>query len=185
MERAEYGPLAFLVGSWKSNGWTGENRAPDPNLDVENTRFRQEMTFEPIGDTNNHDQTIYGLSYKTVAWEEGDDDPFHEEVGYWLWDEANKQVLKSFIVPRGIAVQAGGTCESNACEFSVQAKLGSPTYGICSNQFLHEKFKTVQYDLKIERLDENSFKYDENTQIEIFGKEGIFDHTERNTMYRL
>ena len=40
MNHEDYGPLAFLIGNWKSGeGWSGENRAPDPDRKVENTKF--------------------------------------------------------------------------------------------------------------------------------------------------
>ena len=181
----QYGPLAYFIGNWKSDGWTGENQAPDPNRETENTKFRQEMTFDPIGDVNNHEQKLYALRYSTVAWEEGDDDPFHEEVGYLIWDKDNKQVLKSFIVPRGIAVNAGGTTEEDAKEIFVTADLGSPTYGICSNIFLDEEFKTTRYELKLTKLDDNTFSYDEDTHILMKGRKDVFHHTEKNIMKRL
>jgi hypothetical protein len=78
MKNTEYGPLRQLIGKWQSEGFQGENRAPNPNREVENTKFRQEMEFEPIGDVENHEQVLYALSYSTKAWEEGDDEePFH------------------------------------------------------------------------------------------------------------
>lgn len=126
----EYGPLRFLIGTWESEGYQGENKAPDPDRKEENTKFKQTMTFEPIGDVENHEQILYALRYATKAWEEGDDSgPFHEEVGYFIWDKDNRQVMKSFIVPRGIAVQTGGEADVNVTEFSFKAELGSNTYG--------------------------------------------------------
>lgn len=181
-----FGPLGFLIGRWNSGeGWTGENRAPDPDRKVENTKFKQETFFEPIDEVENHEQVLCGLRYRTMAWEEGDDDPFHEEVGYWLWDAERNQVMKCFIVPRGISVIAGGTAEVNSRVFEMAAVLGSETYGICSNKFLDEEFKTIRYDLKIERIDDNSFLYDEDTQIKIKGQDEIFHHTEKNVMRRI
>lgn len=181
----EYGPLRFLIGTWESEGFNGENRAPDPSRKVENTKFRQQMVFEPIGDVNNHEQVLYALRYSTLAWEEGhDEEPFHEEVGYFIWDKDRRQVMKSFIVPRGVAVQAGGEADINATDFSMRAELGSTTYGIVSNKFLDEEFQTVSYDLKIEFLDEDKFSYDENTRLKIKGQEPIFDHTEKNTLVK-
>lgn len=139
--------------------------------------------FEPIGDVENHEQLLYVLRYHTKAWEEGNDqNPFHEEVGYFIWDKLNRQVLKSFIVPRGIAVNAGGTADENATEFSVFADLGSTTYGICSNKFLDSEFQTVSYQIKFEFIDEDCFTYDENTRIKIKGQDKIFDHIEKNTL---
>ena len=186
MDNIEYGPLRFLIGKWQSEGFDGENRAPDPDRRVENTKFRQEMTFVPAGDVENHEQLLYALRYSTMAWEEGDDEePFHEEVGYFIWDKVNRQVLKSFIIPRGMAINAGGDANSDDTEFTMKADLGSHTYGLCSNKFLDEEFKTISYEIKFEFLDENKFLYDENTRIQIKGQDKIFDHTEKNTLVKI
>lgn len=185
MSNEVYGPLAFLIGKWDSVQDSGENQAPDPDRKTENTKFRQEMNFVPIGDVNNHEQTLYGLRYSTMAWEEGDDDSFHEEVGYWLWDESNSQVMKSFIVPRGISVNAGGTTTASSTTFKVEATLGSQTYGICSNLFLDAEFKSTKYEIEISKIDKNTFSYEEETQIKIKGQERNFSHTEKNTMKRV
>ena len=58
MNTIDYGPLRFLIGKWSSEGFDGVNVAPDPDRKIENTKFRQEMTFEPIGDVNNHEQKL-------------------------------------------------------------------------------------------------------------------------------
>jgi hypothetical protein len=62
--------------------------------------------------------------------------------------------MKSFIVPRGIAVNAGGTSDENATVFTVSAELGSNTYGICSNKFLDIEFQTVSYEIKRETFEQ-------------------------------
>ncbi|MBN21478.1 MAG: FABP family protein [Bdellovibrionaceae bacterium] len=186
MSYENYGPLAFFIGKWSSEKWTGENRAPDPDRLVENTSFRQEMNFEPIGDVENHEQKLFALRYSTKAWEEGEDEsPFHEEVGYFIWDKENKQVLKSFVIPRGITVNAGGTTEPDSKEFAVSAVLGSETYGLSSNLFLDKEFKSLRYDTQFKQIDKNTFSYDENTQIKIKGQDEIFHHTEKNTLKRV
>ena len=185
-EQIEYGPLRFLIGKWESQGFKGENRAPDPDRRVENTKFRQEMIFEPIGDVENHEQLLYALRYHTKAWEEGDDaDPFHEEVGYFIWDKTNRQVMKSFIVPRGIAVNAGGEADINATEFKVFAELGSHTYGLCSNKFLDEEFQSISYEIEFAFTDIDEFEYKENTRIKIKGQDQIFDHIESNILKKI
>jgi hypothetical protein len=186
MSIENYGPLGFFIGEWTSgSNWTGENRAPDPDRQVENTKFKQEMSFKPIGDIKNHEQLLYALEYKTKAWEEGfSEDPFHEEVGYFIWDKANQQVMKSFIVPRGISVNAGATVELEDKKFMLEAVLGSDTYGLCSNKFLNEEFKTVRYTIEFLKIDENTFSYDEDTEIKIKNQPEIFHHTEKNTMKR-
>lgn len=186
MDDINYGPLRFYIGTWESAGHLGKNQAPNMDRKTENTKFRQMMTFEPIGDVNNHEQKLFVLRYHTKAWEEGNDEShFHEEVGYFIWDKSARQVMKSFIVPRGIAVNAGGDADQDATEFSLTAVLGSTTYGICSNKFLDEEFQTVRYDVKFELIDEDTFSYAENSQLKIKGQGKIFDHTESNTLQRV
>jgi len=189
MNEINYGPLRFYIGSWESAGLTGENQAPDPDRKIENTKYRQTMTFEPIGDAENHEQLLYVLKYETKAWEEGehgpDDNPFHQEIGYFIWDKMNHQVMKSFTIPRGVVVLAGGDADQDSTELKFNAVLGSATYGICSNKFLDTEFQTVQYDVKFELLDEDKFLYDENTRMKIKGQDRIFDHTEKNTLIRV
>lgn len=185
-EQIEYGPLRFLIGTWESEGFKGDNRAPDPDRKVENTKFRQQMIFEPIGDVENHEQLLFALRYHTKAWEEGDDEePFHEEVGYFIWDKTNRQVMKSFIVPRGIAVQAGGDADINGTEFSLKAELGSNTYGLCSNKFLDEEFQTLSYEVTFQFTDIDEFSYEENTRIKIKGQDQVFDHIEKNILKKV
>jgi len=178
------GPLAVLAGVWE--GAKGADVAPDDDrVSVENNAYRERLVLEPIGEVTNHEQILYGLRYSTLVWRLTEDQPFHEEMGYWLWDAANKQVIKSFTVPRGYTVMAGGPAEANAKSFRMEANLGSETYGINSNQWLAGEFKTTHYEISIEVHDENSFSYDEDTVIEITGQQEPFHHTDRNTLTRV
>ena len=177
------GPLAVLAGTWE--GDKGGDIAPDDDRSTEHTKFRERMTFDPIGRVDNHEQTLYGLRYATTAWREGEDDPFHEEGGYWLWDAANEQVLRCFIVPRGVTVLAGGTVAADAKSFELAADVGSDTYGICSNKFLDVEFKTVHYELTVSVHDQGSFSYKEDTHLRMKGRDELFHHTDENTMRRM
>ncbi len=183
-ETRALGPLKFLAGVWE--GSKGNDRAPaDDPAQMAVSEFRERITFEPIGEVANHAQKLYGLRYATVACRLGDEDPFHEEVGYWLWDPEDKQVLRCFIVPRGVSVIAGGTAAEDATSFDLEANLGSETYGICSNRFLDQEFKTIRYELKVTIHDADSFSYEEDTQLEIKGQPEIFHHRDRNTLRRV
>jgi len=176
------GPLAPLAGIWE--GVKGDDTAPSDNRGTETNKFRERMTFEPMGPVDNHEQKLYGLRYSTTAWRLGEDSPFHEEVGYWLWDAKAKQVLRCFIVPRGVAVIAGGTAKPDAKSFELAADVGSETYGICSNQFLDKEFKTVRYELKVTIHDDQSFSYEEDSQLQVKGKKDLFHHIDKNTLKR-
>ena len=176
------GPLAPLAGIWE--GDKGNDTAPSKNLGTQDTPFRERWVFEPLGPVNNHQQTLYGLRYNRTVWPEGKSDPFHEDLGYWLWDAEVKQALRCFIVPRGVSIIAGGTVEPDAKSFELAAAVGSETYGICSNQFLDKEFKTVRYVLKVTIHDGQSFSYEEDTQLQIKGKKDIFHHIDKNTLKR-
>ena len=121
------GPLAGLVGVWE--GEIGDDTAPSDDRGTEKNRYRERVKFEIMNPVNNHEQTLYGLRYSTMAWRLGEDAAFHEELGYWLWDADRKQVMRCFLVPRGVSLIAGGTVEPGASEFSLAAEVGSCVYG--------------------------------------------------------
>ena len=179
----QLGPLAPLAGVWE--GDKGADVAPSDDRGTERNAFRERITFEPISPVCNHEQVLYGLRYATVARRIGETDPFHEEVGYWLWDPGAQQVLRCFIVPRGVALIAGGTAEPTSTTFTLLAEAGSDTYGICSNRFLDKEFKTVRYELTVTVLDQNRFHYKEDTQLRMPGRPDLFHHTDENTLTRM
>jgi len=175
------GPLAPLAGTWV--GDQGIDVAPSREGPVE-TPFRERLTLEPVGPVVNGPQVLYGLRYATTAWPIGEDAPFHEEVGYWLWDPSAEQVMRFFMVPRGVTVAAGGPATANAKSFAMVAEVGSETFGVLSNPFLDEAFKTVRYELQITVHDDGSFSYAEDTVLQIPGETEHFHHTDRNTLQR-
>jgi len=178
------GPLAPFAGTWE--GTKGIDLAPDDDrVSVERNEFSEKVVLEPIGLVENHEQSLYGLRYSKMAWRLGAEDPFHEEVGYWLWDAAARQVMLSFIVPRGVTVLAGGTVEPDANSFKLSAEVGSEVFGICSGPFLDEEFKTVRYDIELTINADGSFSYAQNTQLHIKGQTEIFAHTDENTLRKV
>jgi hypothetical protein len=179
----ELGPLAPLAGTWE--GDEGKDVAPSDDRGTETNDFRERMTFEPIGRVENHEQALHGLRYTTTAWRLGEADPFHEEVGYWLWDGGAKQVMRCFIVPRGVTVLAGGLAEPDAKQLVMSAELGSPTFGIASNPFLHEHFQTVRYDLTVTLHEDGRMSYAEDTHLRMPGRSEVFHHTDANTLKKL
>ena len=182
-ETKNLGPLGALVGVWE--GDKGDDIAPDDDRGTENNQYRERMSFVPTGLIENHEQKLYGLRYATTAWRLGEPDPFHEELGYWLWDAQSKQVLRCFIIPRGVTVIAGGTVDPDDKSFKLSAEAGSDTYGICSNKFLDEEFKTIRYELKITLNTDGTLSYEEDSQLRIKGQKEIFHHIDRNTLKKV
>jgi len=177
------GPLASLVGTWE--GDSGIDSAPAKDLGNMETPYREHLVFDPLSPVENHQQKLFGLRYRTTAWPIGFEDPFHEELGYWLWDPKALQVMRCFMIPRGVTVIAGGNASADSKILEMEATLGSQTFGICSNPFLDKNFQTVTYTLKVTKHDENSFSYEEDTQLKIHGLPDIFHHTDKNTLKRM
>lgn len=175
------GPLFPLVGKWK--GVKGRNVAPDPDRGIEDGVYTEELSFTPIKTVKNHEQTLYGLRYQTTAYENGA--PFHEEVGYWLWEPEAEEIYRCFIVPRGITVLAGGKAKADASKFSLEAKLGDTKFGICSIPFLDKEFKTVRYTLDIEVLRPGEFSYKEITYMQMPGRAELFEHLDQNILTKV
>jgi hypothetical protein len=152
---------------------------------IEHNAFRERIVLDPIGLVENHEQSLDGLRYAKTAWRIDADDSCHEEVGYWLWDAQARQVMLSFIVPRGVMVLAGGTVEPDAKSMKLSATVGSEVFGICSGPFLDEEFKTVRCDIELRVNDDGSIWHAQNTQLQIKGQSDIFAHTDENTLRKV
>jgi len=176
------GPLAALAGIWEGDQGIDISRIKSKET---KTPYREKAVFEPVGPVNNGPQKLYGLRYSTTAWRLSEDDAFHEEVGYWLWDKDRKQVLRCFMVPRGVLINAGGDVEADSKSFHLAAEAGSKTYGILSNQFLNETYRTEKYLLDVEIHENGQFSYKEDTQLWIPVNKAIFHHTDQNTLHRV
>lgn len=176
------GPLASLAGTWEGDKGTDFSRI---HSEEKETKYREKIVFVPVGPVTNGPQVLYGLRYSMTAWRLGEDDGFHEEVGYWLWDEGRKQVMRCFMVPRGVLVNAGGDAEADSKSFHLSAEVGSETYGILSNKYLDESYKTMKYTLDVTLHDDGKFSYKEDTQLWIPVNEAIFHHTDQNTLEKV
>jgi hypothetical protein len=177
------GPLAPLSGIWE--GDKGLDEAPSGSLGLMETPYRERAFFEPIGPVDNHAQRLYGLRYSMTAYPLGEDDAFHEELGYWLWDAAEGQIMRSVLVPRGVSILAGGDAEPTDRGFSLAAVVGSPIYGISSNPFLDRAFKTVRYELDVTIQDADSFAYRQDTHLLLKDRSDVFHHRDSNTLNKV
>jgi len=86
MAYEEWGPLAGLVGTWESD-WSGLDVAFHNDKKGKDRRdaLSREDDLQALGPVANGDQNLYGLDYRTAAYKKGEDNPFHTEVGYWMW----------------------------------------------------------------------------------------------------
>lgn len=182
MKTNNLGPLAHLVGIWE--GDKGVDIAPAKDRGMKKNHYCERTEFTPMDDVHNHEQCLGALRYKTTIWPLGATEPFHEEIGYWLWDAKRKEVLRCFLIPRGVSIIAGGHAEESAESYTLEANSGDCTHGICANKFLDEEFKTVKYVCKIQ-CDGESFSYEQISSLKLKGREEIFEHVDSNTLSKV
>lgn len=184
MSNDAWGPLAGLIGEWAGVGGLDSAFSHSRGV-VYETAYREKVTMKPFGPVDNGSQSLMGLDYKSAMWRESEDNPFHTEVGYWLWDSATGEVMRCFVVPRGITTLAGGTATADATSFDLAAKLGDPIYGIAENKYLSQKASTISYTATITVDGPDSWSYDEVTTLRMVEFEGLFPHTDSNTLHRV
>ena len=181
----EWGPLEALAGEWESDRGGLDAAFSHSQGDVLKTAYLEKLTFKPFGPVANGKQHLYGLDYKTAMWRGDEDNPFHTEVGYWLWDAATGEIMRGFVVPRGITVLAGGTASADATEFSLMARPGHPQYSIGENRYLADHASTLSYDVTITVHDDGAWSYDEITMLKMNEFPEPFAHSDRNTLRRV
>jgi len=181
---AQLGPLAALIGTWEGQKGLDVSYHNEEG-EIGDTPYRERITMSPFGPVDNGTQQLFGLDYRMAAWRGDEEDPFHTEVGYWLWDAAAGQVMRCFMVPRGSVLIAGGPATADATSFTMTATLGSQTYGILSNLYLDEKARTTRYEVTITVEPDGSWAYDETTTVWLAALGEEMAHTDRNVLTRV
>jgi hypothetical protein len=180
----EWGPLARLAGEWEGDGGL-DVAFSHSRGEVYETPYREKVTFKPFGPVDNGRQSLYGLDYKTAMWRDDEENPFHTEVGYWLWDAATGEVLRGFVVPRGITVLAGGTTTADSNQFTLTAGGEGSPYRIGENKYLVENASTIAYTSTISINSDDSWSYTEVTTLKMKEFPDPFAHTDLNLMHRV
>jgi hypothetical protein len=179
----EWGPLGPLVGEWEGEGGL-DTAYSHSKHEVLGTPYLEKVTLKPFGPVDNGNQHLYGLDYKTAMWRDNEDNPFHTEVGYWLWDAATGEVLRGFVVPRGITVLAGGTASADATSFTLKAARGEALYTIGENAYLAEHASTLDYEVTI-TTGGGTWSYEETTTLKMDEMSEPFAHTDRNSLRKV
>ena len=179
---AHLGPLAPMAGTW-----TGVKGA-DEHPVAEGTgrdAFIETYDLQPIDRQTNGPQLFYGLRYHTHIVKPGQSETFHDQVGYWLWEPAVNAVTLTLGIPRGQVLLASGPAAPDAAEFELTATHGSTVFGILSNPFLEQAFRTTSYRIRVTVNDDGTWSYHEEGVLEIPGRDEPFHHIDGNTLVRV
>jgi hypothetical protein len=185
----DFGPLTPLIGTWK--GDKGMDVAPEkPDSPAQKTPeeknpFYETLTIEPVGDvTNAEEQTLVVLRYHQAVFRKSNDEQFHDEVGYWIWNAENETVMQSLLIPRAVGLLAGGKVkeDKDGLTIEVTAGVNNPDFGIVQSPFMQRKAKTEHFKHTV-TVKGDRMIYKESTILKIYGK--TFDHTDGNILERV
>jgi len=179
-------PLAPLLGDWEGNVGVDLSYHNKEDETAE-THYFEKAWFRPIPAVENGKQTMQGLNYQMTAWRHGEEamDPFHDEVGYLLWEADTGQVLRCFAVPRGIAILAGGNAKPDDRAFTFKAESGSPSYGLVQNKYLLERATCVHFESTFTFNNDGTFSYTSDLLLKLAATGEEMHHTDRNTLHRI
>jgi hypothetical protein len=182
----DYGPLAVLVGAWEGN--KGLDIAPEGDGSEEHNPYYDTITYYEAGNVSNAEiQVLNAVRYHQIVKRKSNDEVFHEEIGYWLWDADRKTIIRTFTIPRAVAVVAGGDYDaSKAVEgevvLEVKAAAGSKEWDIAQSPFMKENALTTSFESKFV-IKGDTLHFYEKTMLEIYGK--TFEHTDENVLKRV
>jgi hypothetical protein len=178
----DYGPLAALIGVWQ--GDKGMDIAPEPDGTEENPYY-ETITYTAGGDlTNAESQVLSVVYYRQMVTRKSNNEVFHDQTGYWLWDARENLVMHSFVIPRAVGVVAGGYYHGQQDEegniiIEVSAKVDDPDWGIVQSPFMQKNGRTTAFRQKI-TVGHGKMAYSETTMLDIYGKE--FEHNDDNEL---
>lgn len=181
------GPLTPLVGEWEGN--VGIDLSYH-NKDDETTKtsYFEKARFHPIPTQENGKQCLEGLSFQMTAWRHGEEamDPFHDEVGYLLWEKATGQIMRVVVFGRGIAMIAGGDAKARDKELHFKATPGDASYGILQNKYLKERAELKGFESTFRFNDDGTFSYSQDLILRLVAAGGIeMHHTDANTLHKV
>ena len=180
------GPLTPLVGVWE--GDVGLDLSYHNQDDVTGrTSYFEQATFKPIPIQENGQQKLWGLSYTMTAWRHGEEamDPFHDEIGFLLWDKANGQVIRNVVFGRGIAILAGSDAGPRDQTLHFDARPGDPSYGILQNRYLLERAEIKNFTSTFTFNDDDTFSYTSDLLLRLAATGAEMHHTDQNTLHRI
>jgi hypothetical protein len=179
----QLGPLAGLAGTWEGSKGLDVSYH-NVEKEIGDTPYRERVTLAPFGPVDNGPQQLFGLDYRMAAWRGDEEDPFHTEVGYWLWDAARGEIYRCIMVPRATVVLSVGPASADSKSFTLHSTLGSKTNGVLENPHLSQHASTTKFEITI-TVGDDEWSYDETTTVKVsaLGKE--IAHTDRNTLTRV
>ena len=178
----DFGPLTALVGEW--SGGEGVDIAPEPDGEETNP-YAETITYSAVGGvTNAESQNLAAIHYRQIVRRKSDGAVFHDETGYWMWDNDTHTVMHSLVIPRAVCVLAGGiyggeTDRDGRAIIIVAESLDDEKLKNIQSPFMQEHASTTAFNHTIV-VGNGRLSYRETTMLDIYGK--TFEHTDQNEL---
>ena len=178
------GPLTALVGEWEGNVGVDVSYHNDDAVTGE-TGYFETAWFKPIPRQENGQQRLEGLNYGMTAWRHGEEamTPFHDEIGFLLWDQAEGQVMRSVVFGRGIAMLAGGDAKVGDKVLHFDATPGDPCYGILQNRYLLRRAELKSFQSTFTMNDDGTLTYTSDLHLKLAAAGEEMHHTDTNRLH--
>ncbi|ABE64034.1 conserved hypothetical protein [Nitrobacter hamburgensis X14] len=180
------GPLTPLVGEWEGDEGVDLSYHNKDDQTSETTYF-EKAWFKPIPLQENGRQELWGLNYGMTAWRHGEEamDPFHDELGFLLWDKAHGEIMRTVVFGRGIAILAGSSAKPHDKTLTFNATPGAPHYGVLQNKYLLERAEIRDFKSAFEINDDGTVSYTSDLLLKLAATGEEMHHTDRNTLHRV
>ena len=176
------GPLTGLAGIWEGiRGMDVKPKAEGPKQQA----YVERIELQPIDPQTNGPQLFYGLRYHTHITKPDQVKMYHDQVGYWLWEPANGNVIHTLTIPRGMITMASGKASASDKQFELHAREDDRCAGISSNPFLDYAFRTVEFRIQVSIHDDGTWSYEQDTVMKIKNQEALFHHVDNNTLHKI
>lgn len=177
-----YGPLAALIGTWKTAPSSGLDLAPGQTGSAVGkggkalSPFYEVITITPdIPDTNDSAENLISVFYHQKVFRTSNHHYFHDQIGYLTWDKTSNLVYDTFCVPRGVCAVAEGRPGSTMT-------MTTKSQGIAQTQYMvhNDITKAVRITLQVSG---NVLQYKYETQLFVYGRP--FEHTDEDTLTKV
>ncbi len=178
----QLGPLTSMAGIWEGiRGLDVKPKAEGPKKQA----YVERIELQPIDPQTNGPQLFYGLRYHTHITKPDQVKTYHDQVGYWLWEPANGNVIHTLSIPRGMITMASGKTTPDAKRFELYAREDDRCAGISSNPFLDYAFRTIEFRIQVSIHDDGTWSYEQDTVMKIKDQVELFHHVDNNTLHKI
>ena len=179
----DFGPLAQLVGTWKST----DSGGVDVALGQEGSKvgkggpavepYYETFTFEPAADAKNaSDQYLVAMYYKQEVFRKSDNGKFHDQRGYLIYDKKNQIIYNSYCIPRAVCVVVEGKA-GNKVDFKTGKR------GIAESSYMSANESTTDFMMSLDFSVKDQLKYNQTTSLQVYGKP--FAHSDSGTLIKI